>query len=797
MNSGKKLNRSNRIAFVAVALLLSALTVSAQSLRQISGSVIDEGGGAVVGATVSLIGSDGAVQRTTTTDSSGNFAMPDVAAGKHKIRVEKENFEVSEAFVELGPASPVEPLRIILHVAAVRQSITVSDVGVYLVPDATGATKTDTPIMETPVSVRVIPQQVLADQQIVRVGDALQNVSGVIPNNDSFGTNDSFTIRGFDQLDLTYEDGLRLDQYSNAGFPLDLANIESIEVVKGPASVLYGQTAPGGAVNIVTKRPLDKSHYSLQQQFGSYDFYRTTFDATGPLAGNLFYRFNLDYENADSFRYFVYTHEIALFPTIQWKIDERSQITAQFTYASGTLVTDNGIPLLPDGTPARVSIKNNYAEPDTNRARITQYSVKLLGSHEFSRNWRFSAAYKSGYYDSPVTNSVFYLGDADANGDLQRIGFTEKFFKHWTHQVVADLTGKFTIYGIQNTVLAGFDDYYQSGHYEANLYLPSPINIFNPIYGQPPILPPDPAGDTLVRNGQKAYGAYLQDQIALPGHLFLLAGLRFDRVDNYNNGYAPSTSNIHDRPSPTPRAGILWQPVQAASVYFSYSGNYGATPLGAVTADGRPLPPQSAQQYELGVKTEWLNGRLSATTSIYQITKQNIPTTDPSNPIFSVAVGEARSRGFELDVSGQITPNWKVIGGYSYIDSITTKDNNAPSLAGLRFPGAPANSGSFWSVYEIPGHKFKGLRFGAGVVGRTREVAYESPNGVTFLTDRIPGFANVNAMAAYTWHWERASLSAQLNISNLLDGTYFSAVNPSQAMPGAPISVIPAIRLDF
>jgi iron complex outermembrane receptor protein len=361
---------------------------------------------------------------------------------------------------------------------------------------------------------------------------------------------------------------------------------------------------------------------------------------------------------------------------------------------------------------------------------------------------------------------------------------------------IADLTGKFTTHGIRNTLLAGFDFYYQYGHYDANVYFPASINIYTPIYGQP-FTPPDPAADFVVHNGQHAYGTYLQDQIALPGHLFALAGLRLDRVDSYNNGYSPASSDVHDHPAPTPRAGLLWQPVQAASVYFSYSGNYGATPLGAVTANGKPLPPQSAQQYEFGIKTEWLHRRLSATTSVYQITKQNIPTTDPSNPIFSVAIGQARSRGVEWDLSGQITSNWRVIGGYSYIDAITTKDNNVPSLAGLRFPGAPTNSGSLWSVYEVPRPKLRGLRFGAGVVGRSREVAYESPGGVTFLTDRIPGFAIVNAMTAYTWHWERATLSAQLSINNLLNHTYFSAVNPSQAMPGAPITVMPAIRVEF
>ena len=693
MFSRMKVSLAKRFFLLVIPLLFSVASALPQSSTTLSGVVADEGGGAVAGATVSLLTSDGALQRTTTTDSNGNFSLDSLERGRYKVRVEKKDFETFETFVDSSSASAKELLRITLHVAGVRQSITVSDEGMYLVPDASGGTKTDTPVMETPVSIQVVPQQVLVDQQTVRLEDALQNVSGVIPTNDSYGTNDSFTIRGFDQLELTYEDGLRLDQYSNAGFPLDLANVEKIEVVKGPASVLYGQAEPGGLVNIVTKRPLEKSYYSLQQQFGSYDFYRTTFDATGPLGRTLFYRFNLDYENAGSFRNFVYTNQVALFPTIEWKISDRTQITAQFMYADGTIVTDNGIPLLSDGTPAKVSTRNNYAEPNSNRTPTTQYSIKLLGSHEFSSNWKLAAAYKSGYYDSPVLNSVFYLGDVDANGDLQRLGFTEKYFNHWTHQTVADLTGKFSVHGIKNTLLAGFDYYYQDGRYDANLYFPAPINIYNPVYGQP-YLPPDPANDFAVHNGQQAYGGYLQDQVALPSHLFLMAGLRLDRVDTYNNGYDPTASNVHDRPSPTPRAGILWQPIQSASLYFSYSGNYGATPLGAVTPDGKPLPPQSAQQYEFGVKTEWLNRRLSATASVYQIKKQNIPTTDPSNPLYSVAVGEARSRGFEADVSGQITANWKIIGGYSYIDCITTKDDSIPSLAGLRFPGAPTNSGS-------------------------------------------------------------------------------------------------------
>jgi iron complex outermembrane receptor protein len=188
---------------------------------------------------------------------------------------------------------------------------------------------------------------------------------------------------------------------------------------------------------------------------------------------------------------------------------------------------------------------------------------------------------------------------------------------------------------------------------------------------------------------------------------------------------------------------------------------------------------------------------LVATASIYQITKQNIPAADPSDPAYTIAIGEARSRGFELDVAGQIGEGWRIIGGYSYINAVTTKDTSTPSLAGLRFPGAPYNSGSIWAVYEVRKRGLRGLRLGAGLVGRTGQVAYESPDGISYVTDSIPGFAIVNVMASYGWQFEKVRLNVQLNINNLFDKTYFTSVNPSQATPGAPITVMPALRVEF
>jgi iron complex outermembrane receptor protein len=655
----------------------------------------------------------------------------------------------------------------------------------YKVPDAVTATKTDTPIMQTPVTVQVVPQQVLQDQQVTRLGDSLNNVAGVIHNNDSYGTGDSFSIRGFDQMETTYEDGLKLDQYTTSGLTRSLANIEQVEVVKGPASVLYGRAEPGGLVNIVTKKPLDIPYYSLEQQAGSYDFFRTTLDATGPLNTNktFLYRFNLDYENAGSFRDFVYDHRLFLFPTLQWKPDDQNQVTLQLKYGTGTEIFDNGIPFLTNGTPANIPISRNLVEPNANGGTESEYYAKLFASHDFNDDWKLGVTYKTEYHDAPSPNAQYYAGDADGNGDLQRFWFVTDVFHHLTHQVVIDLTGKFETFGIKHTALAGFDYYHQEGYYsigQPSLPVPS-INIYNPIYGQP--FPPlDPTQSGFERSGQDAYGAYVQDQMELPGNVHLLAGFRYDVAATFETGTFFSAST-HDSPPPTPRFGILWQAIPQVSLYASYTENFGATPLGSPATPGQLLPPESAQQYEFGVKSEWFDKRLSVMASVYQLTKQNIPTTDPANPAYTIAIGEARSRGVELDVSGEITPGWRVIGGYSYIDCVTTKDDNSPSLEGLRFPGVPYNSASLWTTYEIQSGGLKGLKFGAGVVYRDKELAWES----------LPPYTR----ASYGWHIGKTKMSAQLNVNNLLDKRYFSSVNPSQAQPGEPLNVLGSLRVEF
>jgi iron complex outermembrane receptor protein len=692
-------------------------------------------------------------------------------------------------------------------------SSSTNDPSGYSPLDAKGATRSDTPIMQTPVSEQVISQQVLKDQQTVYLEDALLNVSGVTPGNNSYGTGDSFLIRGFDMENLTFEDGFRNNKYY-IGFQRSMANVQDIEVVKGPASVLYGQSQPGGLVNIVTKKPTGRFYFAAEEQIGFYNFYRTTVDMGGPINKDktLLYRFNLDQENSGSFRNFINTDRTCLFPTIEWKPNRDNHVTVELGYLNGTQVQDNGIPFLTNGTTAPVSIRNNYAEPNANSGKVQDFWVKANATHNFSDDLILRAGYRTEMISSPIPNQQYYSGEVNSEGSLQRLYSGNTLNQTWSQEILADITAKFKTWFIKHEALAGLDIYQQTYHYNYQYpawdsTVPS-INIYHPNYGQPfPAFDPSLSGETFV--SQTSYGAFFQDQMELPWHFHVLAGFRYDNVTTSNGAYGTNAANVKDSPPVTPRFGLLWQPVKQISLYGSYTANYGATALGAQTRNGQALPPQSAQQWEYGIKGEFLDKKLTTTASIYQLTKENIPTIDPSNPGYWSAVGQAQSRGLELETAGEILPGLKIIGGYSYINCTVTQDNGTqfgPSLKGLRFPGVPYNSGSLWSTYEIQNGLLKGLKFGAGVVARSGEQAYSAqypydadgkPLKPYYLSEKIPAFAIVNAMASYPCQIGKTKLTAQVNINNLFDTTYYSSVIPGSAMPGAPINCLASLKLEF
>lgn len=651
---------------------------------------------------------------------------------------------------------------------------------------ASTATKTDTPIMETPFSIQSVPIQVLEDQQAIRLKDALKNVSGVTPGGEQ-GRSDEFIIRGF-RNNTVYRNGVlspALGQRIGMN-RRETANLESVEVLKGPGSILYGRAEPGGIMNVVTKQPLANPYYSLQQQFGSFDFYRTTLDATGPITkdDSLLYRFNLAYQDSKSFREFVNDERVFAAPVFRWNIGSRTQATFEFEYLKDDYSLEPGIPNV-GNRPAPLPRERNLAEPYTKRSNEFMLA-SVNWSHDFNDQWTLRHRFSYENLESQHVG-LFFLGNAAPDGTINRRFFVDNFPSQRYFNNV-DLTGKFETIGLKHTLLLGGDYFRADDLITQNGVAAQPINIYNPVHGPLPPLPSPTFGDRTT----SWYGLFLQDQIELPFNFHVLAGLRYDNA-TINNNLLNLTVSDDDRVSP--RGGLLWRPLEWLSLYGSYTENFGPS-NSQFRTDGKILPPQTAQQWETGVKTQFWEGRLSATLAYFDLTKQNVPVFDPLNPLVPKAAGEAESRGLEFDVSGEILPGWRIIGAYSYLPfAKITNDVDAtggPGNTGKRLVLDPRNFGSLWNTYEFQSSGLQGLKLGAGVT------AVGQRQGDTANTYQLPGYATVNLMASYSLSVKSAKLTAQLNVDNLLDKYYFAASNDgNQIFFGAPRTFMGSIRVEY
>ncbi len=655
----------------------------------------------------------------------------------------------------------------------------------YFVPEASTATKFDVPLRDVPASVQVIPKQVIEDRQVVRLGELANNVSGV-QRQETFGglSSQGYYIRGFSSGFEALRNGFR-----DFGFlsPRDVANIERVEFLKGPASVLYGSTQSlGGAVNTVTKKPLPDPFYQAGVTIGSYDFYRPTFDITGPLTENKFalYRLNFAYENANSFRDFNKNESIFITPAITLKLGERTNLTLEYEYQKNDFTFDRGLP------PAKVSfdvpISRFLGEPDLNNAEFNSNTFTYVLEHQTrDRNWKFRQGFNLINVDA-IAEGV--QPDAvDDNGQTVRRRFRRNDDQQENISFQNEISGKFNTGPIRHNILVGFE--------YANYQLTSDltrrdiaaINIFNPVYGAKPS--PDIRSRSFDEYGADNVAVYIHDLIELTPNIKFLAGGRFDWVDSFRTDLT-ATKAYDDQTSDSkfsPRLGIVYQPTNSTSLYASWTNSFNPIILSRSRLN-EPFKPEEGEQYEVGVKQEFFDKRLSATLAFFDITKQNVLTNDPDpnfSDDYSVQTGEQKSRGVELDIAGEILPGWRVIVTYAYTDAYVSEDNN-PDLVNDRLQGIPFNSASLWTTYEFLQGSLQGLGFGFGLV-------YAGEREATLPNDvKLPSYLRADASVFY----RRNNLRLGLNFKNLFDTKYYNSQG-FFIVPAEPFTVLGTVAVDF
>ena len=587
----------------------------------------------------------------------------------------------------------------------------------YRVPSASTATKTDTLLRDTPQSIQVVPRQVIEDQGATRIQDVLRNVSGVTPGADFGYGGEFYNIRGF-KTERNLRNGFRVG--TDGGFTgsfVTPSNIERVEVLKGPASVLYGQFEPGGIVNYVTKQPLSDPSYTAELKAGSYSFYQSSLDLTGPLTDDkrLLYRLNSSYQNFGSFVDFQNGSTFAIAPVISYKISDDTKLTLEYEYSRSNRTFYEGLPA--DPITFQIPISRNFGESG-DRVSAATNSLNLALDHRFNDSLSLRSVLSGYFIDG--NNEFFrpqnFRFDSRTSTDntiarIYRIGAEYRTDFNWQ----TDLTAKFNTGSIQHNVLVGLEFTNGKSGYDLSDNVPvAPISIFNPIFGAAIPLKPN-TGFAEDRN-LNTIGLYVQDQITLLSNLKLLIGGRYDF--SRGNSQFFLTTDGQKSPDPTanfydeafsPRVGIVYQPIEPISLYASYSRSF--TPNNFADINGELLQPTRGTQYEVGVRTEL--GKLVASLAAYDITKTNILSFDPIDFRNVRAIGEVNSRGLEFDIGGEILSGWNVIASAFLNDAlITVGDESNPK--GNRLTGAPKNGASLWTTYKIQEGDLQGLGFGLG-----------------------------------------------------------------------------------
>jgi iron complex outermembrane receptor protein len=666
--------------------------------------------------------------------------------------------------------------------------------------------KSDISILKTPFSIQVVPRQTLDDQGAVSVQDGIVgNVSSVQPNGDLFY--DGFTIRGLPNASI-YRQNLKTPNITH----LQTANLQSIEVLKGPAAMLFGRLEPGGVVNMVVKRPLADPYLSVQEQAGSWGRTRTSVDATGPLTDDKtwLYRMNVSFDRRNSFRDFVFDQDAFVAPTLTYQPTEQFRLNIDAEYQHTIFVSDydNVIPAI--GTrPANIPISRYLQDPAVTAANPSRMDRKFIGfdwTYEFDKDW--SLTNRFSYTAIDWAQKLTYFNSVDqVTGDISR-GVWDVDNQRNYLATNLDLRGRFETGPFEHAILVGFD-YYKDATNDAGLSGDSPnvgsINMYLPTYSLSTYA--RPFNNFYWRSRQNWKGVYAQDYISfLNDKVHLLLGGRYDWANTGsgqgNHNYAETTAPYDSITSLgyrgafdkafSPRVGVVIQPAEWISFYGSYSQSFGST-------NARPVPgqlsfsPQKGEQFEGGVKAELLDGRVTASVAYFDITKSGILQRLPFS-LFSTPIGEIASRGFEFDIAGRIDDNWSLIGSYSHDTVRITKDANVNNI-GHRLINAPIDSGNIWVKYDADG-EFKGLALGGGlnVVGER-----QGDNGNTF---QLPAYVNANAMIAYSFQppelpWTK-NVTVQLNVKNLFDSVYYvNSQNAGIIMPAAPRTFLASIRAEF
>ncbi|MGU7775981.1 TonB-dependent siderophore receptor [Burkholderia sp. MR1-5-21] len=619
----------------------------------------------------------------------------------------------------------------------------------------------DTPLEKIPQSVAVVSSSVMQDQQARSLDDVLGNISGVTQTNTLGGTRDAFTKRGFGSNNdgSVLVDGVRTPVLHSY-----LATIDRVEVLKGPASLLYGMQDPGGVINLVTRKPEDTFGGSISATRTSHGGNGATFDLTGPLGkpgqvagGTLAFRLTGEYDTRRYWRTFGRQRDALIAPALSWH-DADTSIDVSYQYVDYTTPFDRGTVLV-NGQLDDALRYRRYEEAWSQSSGI-QETFRARIEHRLSDAWRMRATYGWGRdrYEQFITRATAFNS---ATGAMTRTSDANLGRNDSDQIATLGLLGNVTLAGIKHAIYIG-GEYERQRSFRGDTIrgkATSGFNLFDPVYGllAPGGTPNPKQSDSLSK--VHAYSMIVQDSISLTDRLTAVGGLRWEDWQQESGMGRPFV--FADRSHGQvwlPQFGLAYAITPSLTAYANVSRSFKPNVASNVAA---PLAPEYGRVVEAGVKFT-LKPAITGTLAVYQIDKRNVAVTVGD---VTSTIGTARSRGIELDVAGQLTRHLSVIGSYAYTNA-TDRDNDTPLMNVAR------HTGSLFAVYDTTLANLPGRwRFGGGarLVG--------ARPGDTANSFTLPGYVTVDAFAAYETTIGKLPTLIQLNVKNLLDKTYYPSSN--------------------
>ena len=645
----------------------------------------------------------------------------------------------------------------------------------YQPPPTSSVMRSSALLQEIPQTVNVIPAQVIRDQAPRNLDDALANVSGITQGNTLGSTQDSVMTRGFgdNRNGSIMRDGMPVVQ----GRGLN-ASVERIEVLKGPASLLYGIQDPGGVVNMVSKKPELEQYNALTLRGSTYGEGKNGsgggLDSTGALGDTgLAYRMILDHEDEDYWRNYGTHRETLVAPSLAWFGEST---TLLFAYEHREFLTpfDRGTVIDPrDNHPLDISRDRRLDEPFNNmEGRSDLYHFEA--DHALNDDWNahFGYSWNRETYDASQVRITAIDTDAGTltrsmDGTQNAIS-TDRF-------TTASLEGKVKVAGMQHDLVFGIDDEYRK-IYREDLIRQKSLSTFsytNPVYGREVAGTTVSPADSAQTDKLRSDSVFVQDSIHLTDRWILVAGARFQEYDQYAGKGVPFQANTDSNGQKwVPRAGLVYRYTDELSFYGSYTESFKPNstiaPLsGSSTVLDGSIAPEEAKSWEVGAKLD-IPGRVTGNVALFDIKKRNVLVANSEGPVtLYSAAGEVRSRGLEVDLTGQLSDRWSMIGSYAYTDAEVTQD---PTYKGKKLQNVAKNTGSLSAVYDF-GTVIGGdqLRVGAGA----RYVGERAGNAVNDFD--LPSYTVADAFASYDTRVEGQRVKFQLNVKNLFDRTYYTS----------------------